>query len=118
MLDDSVVEAFNNKVASGFNQKGLTPAQQDKIKALGSAAENLLTNRDFVLFIRQFQLETTDAFVDIQTHTADDNARRIALSNQLAGIDSFINLLKRQVVLKNRVVTQQTAPQQSEEPLV
>ena len=115
MIDSEVFEAFNNKSVSGFNQKGLTPAQQDKVKSLGSAAENLLMNKDFVLFIRQYQLEINDAFVEIQTHTADDNALRIALSNRLSGIDGFIALLKRQVVLKNRVVTQQTA-QQSEEP--
>jgi hypothetical protein len=43
----------------------------------------------------------------ITGHTPDDNARRVALTNQLAGMESFVATLKRAVYLKNRVVTQQ-----------
>jgi len=46
----------------------------------------------------------------ITGHTQDDNSRRIALSNQLAGLDSFVATLQRAVYLKNRVVTLQTEP--------
>lgn len=107
MIQDDIVEAYNNRLVSVGDLKRMTPAQLDRVKQLGSAAENLLKNKDFVLFVRQFQLETNDALVNIAGHTADDNAHRVALGNHLSGIDSFINLLKRQVVLKNRAVNQQ-----------
>lgn len=114
MIESDVIEAFNNRLTANLtNIKTMTPAQLDRVKTTGTAAENLLKNKDFILFIRQFQIESVDAQVDITGHTEEDNARRIALSNQLQGIDSFIGLLKRQVHLKNRVVTQQT---ESEEP--
>lgn len=108
MIEDDIVEAFNNRMTANLtNIKTMTPAQLDRVKAVGSAAENLLKNRDFVLFVRQFQIESVDALTTIATHSTDDNAARVAISNQLSGIDSFIGLLKRQVILKNRVVTQQ-----------
>ena len=115
MIDDSnIIEAFNNRLASITELKTMTPGQLDRVKALGTAAENLLKNKDFVLFVRQFQLESVDSLTEIKAHTLEDNNARIAVSNQLSGIDNFINLLKRQVFLKNRVVTQQT---KSEEPI-
>jgi len=114
MIEQDVIEAFNNRLTANLtNIKSMTPTQLDRVKTIGTAAENLLKNKDFILFIRQFQIESIDAQVDIAGYTAEDNARRIALSNQLQGIDGFIGLLKRQVHLKNRVVTQQ---QDAEEP--
>jgi uncharacterized protein YpbB len=111
MINDDVFEAYNNRLTANLtNIKTMTPAQLDRVKSIGTAAENLLKNKDFVLFIRQFQIESVDAQVDITGHTAEDNALRIAISNQLSGIESFITLLKRQVAIKNRVVTQQTEP--------
>ena len=113
MIEDDVFEAFNNRLVNITELKKLSVAQADKVKQLGSAAENLLKNRDFVLFVRQFQLETMDQLNDTTGHSAEDNARRIALSNHFNAIDGFINLLKRQVVLKNRVVSSQ---EKSQEP--
>jgi hypothetical protein len=111
MISDDIVEAFNNRLTANLtNIKSMTPSQLDRVKSIGSAAENLLKNREFILFVRQFQIETADALTDIRTHTQDDNATRVALANQLNGMDTFIGLLKRQVMLKNRVVTQQTEP--------
>lgn len=108
MIDDqNVIEAFNNRLVSLTDLKKMGPAQLDRVKALGTAAENLLKNKDFVLFVRQFQLESIDGLTDLKSHTVDDNAQRIAVSNQLSGIDNFIGLLKRQVYLKNRVVDNQ-----------
>jgi hypothetical protein len=107
MIEDNVFEAFNNRLVNVTELSKLTTAQADKVKHLGSAAENLLKNRDFVLFVRQFQLETMDALNETTGYTAEDNAKRIGLSNHFNAMDSFINLLKRQVVLKNRVVTLQ-----------
>jgi hypothetical protein len=112
MINDDVFEAYNNRLTANItNIKTMTPAQLDRVKTIGSAAENLMKNKDFILFIRQFQIESVDALTEIKTHSVDDNAQRIAVSNQLSGIDNFIGLLKRQVFLKNRVVQQQTEQQ-------
>ena len=113
MINDDVFEAFNNRLVNITELSKLSPTQADKVKAMGSSAENLLKNRDFVLFIRQFQLETMDQMNDTTGHSVDDNAKRIALANHFNAIDGFINLLKRQVVLKNRVVSLQ---EKSQEP--
>ena len=113
MIDNDVFEAFNNRLVNITELKKLSVAQADKVKQLGSSAENLLKNRDFVLFVRQFQLETMDALNETTGHTSEDNAKRIALSNHFNAMDNFINLLKRQVALKNRVVSLQ---EKSQEP--
>ena len=51
--------------------------------------------------------EVADALSAINGYTEEDNHRRVALSNQLRGIDQFIATLQRAVYMKNRVVTQQ-----------
>ena len=108
MINDDVMEAWDNRAAANINNiKTMTPSQLDRVKTIGSAAENLLKNRDFVLFVRQFQLESVDTLVEVKSHTTEDNNARIAIANQLGGIDNFISLLRRQVYLKDRVVTQQ-----------
>lgn len=111
MIENDVFEAFNNRLVSVTELKKLTPAQLDRVKQLGTAAENLLKNKDFVLFIRQFQLETMDTIVEVTGYTAESINEMAALGNSLKGIDSFINLLKRQVYLKNQVVSQQRSAQ-------
>jgi len=117
MIDQDIVDAFNNKLAANVNDiKRMSPAQLDRVKQLGSQAENLLKNREFVLFVRQFQLETMDMMTDIRTHTEQDNYTRIALANQLSGIDNFIAVLKRARQLKDRVVIEQTRQQESIQP--
>ena len=114
MIEQDVIDAFSNKMAASLTDiKRMTPQQLDRVKTIGSAAENILTNRDFVLFVRQFQLETMDALTEIKTHSEEDNSHRVALTNQLSGIDGFVSVLRRAQYMKNRVVTQQTA---SEEP--
>ena len=105
MINEDVFEAFNNRLVSITELTKLSVQQADKVKAMGSAAENLLKNRDFVLFVRQFQLETMDGLNDTTGHSDEDNSKRIALSNHFNAMDGFINLLKRQVALKNRVVS-------------
>lgn len=107
MIDNDIFEAFNNRLVSVTEISKQSTTQLEKLKQMGSSAENLLRNHDFVLFVRQFQLETMDALNDITGYSLEDNAKRVALSNHFNAMDSFINLLKRQVVLKNRVVSLQ-----------
>lgn len=115
MINEEAVTAFNNRLTANLNNiKTMTPAQLDRVKTIGTAAENLLKNKDFVQFVHSFKFEVCDSLVEIKTHTADDNTYRVALSNQLSGVDSFIASLQRAVYFKNRVVTQQT--NQSAEP--
>jgi len=114
MLNEDVFEAFSNRLVSVTELKKLTPAQLDRVKQLGTAAENLLKNKDFVLFIRQFQLETIDGFVEVGGYSEESSNEMIALGHRLKGIDGLIGLLKRQVYLKNSVVSQQS--QQTQDP--
>jgi len=113
MIEQDVFDAFNNKLLANVNDiKKMSPAQWDSVKSTGSAAENMLKNRDFILFVRQFQLETMDALTEIRGHDVIDNNQRVALSNQLVGMENFINVLKRARNLKDRVVTEQAKAEQ------
>jgi hypothetical protein len=110
MIDQTTIDAFNSRQTVDLNSiKTMKPEQLDKVKHWGSQAEALLQNRDLALFIHQFKFEMCDVLAEIKTHTAEDNALRISVSNQIAGIDNFIATLKRAVYFKNRVVQQQQA---------
>jgi hypothetical protein len=111
MLDETAVEAFNTRATySVTDLKNLTVAQQDRVKAQGVSAEALLKNKDLALFFHTTKFEITDQLGSITGHSQDDNNRRIALSNQLSGLNSFIETLKHSVYLKNTVVKQSSAP--------
>jgi len=104
MINDSTVEFYNSKLNVDLtNMKSLSPAQTDRVRHYGTQAENLLKNKDLAMFIHHFKFEVTDQLSSIRGHTADENAERVALSNQLVGIDSFVSSLKRSVYLKNRI---------------
>ena len=114
MIEQEVIDAFNARPRADLNSiKKMTASQQDRVKTWGTQAENLLTNRDFAMFVHQFRFEMTDALLEIRTHTEQDNATRIAISNQLAGVDSLITMLKRARYMKDKVVTLQNP---SDEP--
>lgn len=111
MLTQDAVDAFNSRLTVNLNTiKDMTASQLDRVKAHGSAAEALLKNKDFAMFVHQWKFEVVDQLTAIVTHTQDDNAKRIALNNQLAGMDSFVASLQRAVYMKNRAVTQQQGP--------
>jgi len=119
MIQDEVIESFNNRLVADLNNiKTMTSSQLDKVKTLGTSAENLLRNKELAQFIHQFKFERVDVLADIAGHTEIDNAQRIAVAHQLAGIDEFIRSLKRTVYLKNRVVSLQDAKLQSEDPQI
>ena len=104
MINDDVVDAYNSRLTVDVSQPSkLTPAQKDRVRHYGSQAETLLKNRDLAMFVHHFKFTIADELSNIRGHSAEENAQRIALSHQLAGIDSFVNSLKRAVYLKNRV---------------
>jgi len=117
-IDDNVVEAFNRRVnVDPNNIKTMSPSQLDRVKEIGSQAENLLKNKDFAYFIHVFKFERGDLLAEINNHTAESNSERIAISNQLTGIEEFIKSLKRAVYYKNRVVSLQTGQTPPVDPI-
>lgn len=113
MIQDDVVEAFNTRMTVDLNNyKKFTPAQRDQAKKYGSDAEALLKNRELALFVHHFRFELSDGLVMIQGHSPDDNARRIAVANQLTAMDAFIATLKRAVMIRNRILEWETRPDQ------
>ena len=111
MIAPETIEAYNSRLNVNLNNiKTMTHGQLDAVKAQGSEAEALLKNRQLALFIHHYKFDLADTLSAIAGHTPDDNNRRIAIGNQLAGIDGFIASLQKAVYMKNRVVTQQTAP--------
>ena len=111
MITQDAIEAFNTRLTVNLNNiKTMKPAELDRVKHLGSQAEALLKNKDLAFFIHQFKFEVADTLTAIAGHTPDDNSKRIALTNQLSGIEEFIKSLHRAVYMKNRVVTLQQEP--------
>jgi len=104
MINEDTIDFYNSRLTVDLSQMSkLTPAQQDKVRSYGSLAEALLKNRDLAMFVHHFKFSLADELASIRSHTPDDNARRVAISNELAGIDNFVNSLKRAVYLKNRI---------------
>ena len=104
MINENLVDYYNTKPRVELTQlKSATPAQRDSVRHYGSQAEAVLQNRDLAMFVHHFKFELADQLIQITGHTADDNNRRIAISNQLSGIDNFVSSLKRAVYIKNRV---------------
>jgi esterase/lipase superfamily enzyme len=111
MIEQLAIDAFNTRLTANLNTiKTMRPAQLDTLKNEGSQAEALLKNRELALFIHQYKFELLDALSAITGHSEEDNSRRVAISNQVAGIDGFVNTLKRSVYMKNKIVTQQANP--------
>lgn len=104
MFNDESIDAFNNRLTIDPTQLGkLTAAQQDRIRHYGSQAEALLKNRDLAMFVHHFKFSMLDELSSIRGHQADDNTRRVAISNELAGLDNFVSSLKRAVYYKNKL---------------
>ena len=115
MIEDSTIEAFNTRLTVDFNNyKKFTPAQRDQVKKYGSDAEALLKNRELALFVHHFKFTLSDILLTIASHSDEANAHRVAVANQLTGIDAFIGSLKRAVMMKNRVIEWEAAPRQNQ----
>jgi len=112
MISEEAVDAYNKRLTiDTSNPKKLTPSQRDAVKSYGSLAEALLTNRDLAMFVHHFKFEVNDAMANIRTHTEEANAERVALANQLSGIDSFVNTLKSAVYKKNVLIRSENSDQ-------
>jgi hypothetical protein len=104
MIDNNTVDFYNSRLTVDVSQPSkLTTSQKDQVRHYGSLAENLLKNKDLAMFVHHFKFSVADELASIRSHQEDDNTRRIALSNELVGIDNFVNSLKRAVYLKNRI---------------
>lgn len=111
MLSDSFVEAFNSQVNITPNSiKTMTVEQQDRVKANGARAEELLRNKDLALFVHSAKVGIMEQITEITGHSEDDNNRRIALGNQLSGIQNFVQSLQTAVYWKRQLVKQNPAP--------
>jgi hypothetical protein len=52
-----------------------------------------------------------DTQSELTAHTAEANSERVAIANQLTGINGFVNSLKRAVYYKNKIVAWEQSPQ-------
>lgn len=105
MISEDAIEAYNTRLTVDVNNiKKLTPSQRDTVKSYGSQAEALLKNRDFAMFVHHYKFEVTDSLANLSGHSQDDNTQRIALCNNLSGMDGFVTSLKRAIYYKNKVV--------------
>ena len=112
MIHDDVVESYNTRLVFDFtNTKNLSNTQKDKIRHYGSLAEALIKNRDLGMFIHHYKFEIADQLSGIRGHTIEDNNHRIALSNELVGIDGFVNSLKRAVYYKEKLGKVELTPE-------
>lgn len=111
MINENSIDNFNTRLTFDYTKtKDLTTSQKDKIRTYGSQAESLMKNRDFAMFVHHHKFDIADQLAGIRGHTPEDNALRIALSNELAGIDNFVNSLKRAIYLKSKVGNSDTEP--------
>jgi hypothetical protein len=104
MIDNNTIDFYNSRLTVDLSQLSkLSPSQTDQVRHYGSLAEALLKNRDLAMFVHHFKFSLADELASIRSHQPDDNAKKIAISNELAGIDNFVNSLKRAVYLKSRI---------------
>ena len=116
IIDQELTAAFNAKPKVDINKiRTMSAAQLDQVKSYGSAAENLLKNKDFALFVHHFKFELADEISSIKQYSNEDDSKRIALCQHLVGIDKFVGSLQQAVYYKNRAVSQQTQNEYKEE---
>ena len=112
MIAEEAIEAYNTRLTVDVSSVDrLTPSQRDAVKTYGSQAEALLKSRDLGQFIHHYKFLLADIQSELSAHTAEANAERIAIANQLVGITGFVNSLKRAVYYKNKVIAWEQNPQ-------
>lgn len=111
MINNDVIDSYNNRLTFDYTTKSLSETQKDKIRHYGSLAEALIKNRDLGMFIHHYKFEIADQIAGIRGHTIEDNNQRIALSNELVGIDGFVNSLKRAIYYKEKLGKVELTPE-------
>ena len=112
MISEETIEFYNTRLTFDLSKlKSLSAAQQDRVRHYGSQAEALLKNRDLAMFVHHYKFQLADELASIRGHQPDDNAQRVALSNELAGIDNFVNSLKRAVYYKDKIGNTNQVPE-------
>jgi hypothetical protein len=104
MLTPEQVLAHNSR-ASAITASKLSVEEQDRAIKVGSDAERLLADANFALFVNSFKFDIIDELAGLSSHTDEINNKRIGLSNQLSGIERFVEYLQRASILKERLVT-------------
>ena len=108
IINDELTQAFNAKPRLDINTiKKMTSGQLDNVKAYGSAAENLLKNKDFALFVHHFKFDMAAELTLIKGHSEENNCQRVSIAHNIAGIEKFIDSLQRAVYFKNQAVSLQ-----------
>jgi len=85
----------------------LSASEQDKIKVRGSLAENLINNVDLQTFVIDYKKTLYKELTAIQGYTNEHDAKRLAITQQIVGIEGFVDYLAKQVDNKNKVVNLQ-----------
>lgn len=115
MISEEAIEAYNTRLTVDVSQiSQLTASQRDTVKSYGSQAEALLKNRDLAQFIHHYKFLLADIQSELSSHTAEANAERVAIANQLSGISGFVNSLKRAVYYKNKVINWEQSPRDNQ----
>jgi hypothetical protein len=114
MISEEAIEAYNTRLTVDVSSVDkLSPSQRDVVKTYGSQAEALLKSRELGQFIHHYKFLLADIQSELSAHTAEANAERVAIANQLVGVTGFVNSLKRAVYYKNKVVSWEQSPQHS-----
>ena len=104
MLTPEQVLAHNSRNTL-TNVGKLSVEQQDRAIATGNEADRLLNDANFALFINSFKFDLIDELGGLSSHSDEINNKRIGLSNQLSGVERFVEYLQRASLLKDRLVT-------------
>jgi hypothetical protein len=106
MLTTDQILAHNNKI-NATNVAKLTKEQQDQLITTGSAAESLMANNDLAVFVTSLKFDIATELGQMTGHSEEINNKRIALANELAGLERFVDQLRYAANLKERLVTLQ-----------
>tara|TARA_R110000772_G_scaffold268708_1_gene397803 strand:- start:516 stop:827 length:312 start_codon:yes stop_codon:yes gene_type:complete len=88
--------------------KGATAGELDDAETLIRYAESLLGDPQFKKFVRSVNNSIINEVMNIKGHTQDDNNRRVALNNQLTGINKVVEKLQDTVKVREKLVNQRT----------
>lgn len=104
MINEDSIAYFNSRLTVDLNQlKKMSSSQLDQVRTYGSQAEAMLKNREFAMFVHHYKFQLADELTAVRGHQLEDDRQRVAISQQLVGIDEFINMLKKAVYFKSRI---------------